>query len=73
MYSLVMPLGKGVGRKKGSCLLSGGSREVVWDGARSTKKGKRVWGWGIFWRPSRAVRFHLREARGEEASCTSAG
>lgn len=28
VYSLVMPLGKGVGRKKGSCLLSGGSGEM---------------------------------------------
>lgn len=27
VYSLVMPLGKGVGRGKGSCLLSGGSGE----------------------------------------------
>lgn len=27
VYLLVMPLGKGVGREKGSCLLSGGSGE----------------------------------------------
>lgn len=39
MYSLVMPLGKGVGRGKGSCLQSEGSGEEVLQGAKRKEGG----------------------------------
>lgn len=45
MYSLVMPLGKGVGREEGSCLQSGGSGEEVLQGAQRKEGG---FGGGVF-------------------------
>lgn len=67
---ITQALGKGVGRKKRSwlCLEGGGNGLRCYREHKERKEGG--FGGGVF---VGALRFALPEARGEEASCSSAG